>query len=281
MVTLSTRKPPSARGITSHGQKEGSRRVASAFVLGAAGVLGLLIVWELVVRTGIVGSSAFPSATAVLGTLPVIAVSPEFWNALGHTLYSSTIGLLIGILIALPLGTLLGLNRVLYTSVTVVVEFLKPIPVVALLPLALLIFGATEEMKLSLIAFGTVWPLLIQVIYGVRSVDSVAAATARSYRIGKARRFAFVVLPSAGPYIATGLRIAGVGALLLCIVTELVGRAPGLGLEIARAQSAAQFDELYAYILLTGLLGIAVNTLLERAERRVMHWHQSQRDKSR
>jgi len=241
----------------------------------------LLAVWEIVTRTGIVSTSAFPTASAVIVELPGILASSTFWSALGHTLFSSVVGLLIGVAIAVPLGTFLGSNRILYGSVTVVVEFLKPIPVVALLPLALLVFGTTEQMKLSLIVFGTVWPLLIQVIYGVRSVDSVAAATARSFRVGAVRRFAFVTIPSAGPYIATGIRIAGVSAVLLSIVTELVGRAPGLGLEIVRAQNAAHFAELYAYVLLTGFLGLAVNFVLEQAERRAMHWHSSQRRSER
>lgn len=243
--------------------------------------MALLALWELVTRTGLVNTSALPTASAVISELPHILVSPTFWSALGHTLFSSIVGFLLGVVIAVPLGTILGSNRILYRSATVVVEFLKPIPVVALLPLALLVYGTTEQMKLSLITFGTVWPLLIQVIYGVRSVDSVAAATARSFRVGPMRRFFFVTMPSAGPYMATGIRIAGVSAVLLSIVTELVGRAPGLGLEIVRAQSAAQFAQLYAYVLLTGFLGVAVNIALERAERRAMHWHPSQRQAER
>ncbi|WP_460944500.1 ABC transporter permease [Okibacterium endophyticum] len=264
-------------GLRGSRRKRGTPHIA----LGLAGVLGFLLIWEVSTRNGLVGTSAFPPASQVIAELPVILASAVFWSALGETLLSTVVALVISVLIAIPLGTVIGLSRILYRSVSVTIEFLKPIPVVALLPLALLVFGTTQQMKLSLIIFGTVWPLLIQVIYGVRSVDSVAASTARSFRIGRARGFFMVILPSAAPYIATGLRIAGVGALLLCIVTELVGRAPGLGLEIARAQSAAQFADLYAYVLLTGLLGILVNTLLEAAERRAMHWHVSQRGSTR
>jgi ABC-type nitrate/sulfonate/bicarbonate transport system permease component len=148
---------------------------------------------------------------------------------------------------------------------------------VAILPLVLLIYGTTLQMKLVLIAFGTVWPLLIQVLYGVRAVDPVVSDTARSFRMGRRRRVGLVVLPSAAPYIATGLRVGAVSALILSIVTELVGGAAGLGFEISRAELAADYPKLYALVLVSGLLGLALNALMEWPERRVLHWHPSQR----
>lgn len=243
---------------------------------GLLGIVTLLAAWEISTRTVIV-TAAFPPASVVLAALPGIVASGTFWAALGQTLFSTVIGLALGIAVAVPLGTVIGLNPALQRSTRVVTEFLKPIPIVALLPLALLIFGTTVQMKIMLIAFGTVWPLLIQVIAGVRSVDSVASATASSFRLGRGRRFLLVTLPSASPYIATGLRVAGVSALLLSVVTELVGGAPGLGHEIQRSQSAVQFVNLYVYVIITGVLGILLNAILERAERRVLHWHPTQR----
>ena len=256
----------------------GRPRVASASSIGWGlfGVAVLLAVWEIATRTVMV-TAAFPPPSVVLAALPGVVTSGSFWEALGQTLFSTIVGLALGIAVAVPLGTLIGLNPVLQRSTRVVTEFLKPIPIVALLPLALLIFGTTVQMKIVLIAFGTVWPLLIQVIAGVRSVDSVAAATASSFRLGRGRRFLLVTLPSASPSIATGLRVAGVSALLLSVVTELVGGAPGLGHEIQRSQSAVQFADLYVYVIITGVLGILLNATLERAERRVLHWHPTQR----
>jgi ABC-type nitrate/sulfonate/bicarbonate transport system permease component len=216
--------------------------------------------------------TSFPPPTEVSEALARIVGEGWFWSALGETAKSTLLGLLISVLIAFPLGALLGLSESAFRSARLVIEFLKPIPVVALLPLALLIYGTTLQMKHVLIVFGTLWPLLMQVVYGVQNTDAVAAETARAYRLRRRRRVLAVVLPSAAPFIATGLRVAGVTALLLSIVTELVGGAAGLGLQISRSQNAADYADLYALVVITGLLGIAVNWALRRMERRTLRW---------
>ena len=248
------------------------RGPAATALAGVAGVIGALILWQVVSVTDVLDRTSFPPPTEVADALVRVVGESWFWTALGETAKSTLLGLLISVAIALPLGAALGLSEVAFRSARLVVEFLKPIPVVALLPLALLLYGTTLQMKLVLIVFGTLWPLLMQVVYGVQNVDAVAAETARAYRFSRARRLTSVVLPSAAPFIATGLRVAGVTALLLSIVTELVGGAPGLGLQITRSQSAADYADLYALVVITGVLGIAVNTALRRMERRTLRW---------
>jgi ABC-type nitrate/sulfonate/bicarbonate transport system permease component len=247
-------------------------------LVGAGGVLVAALVWEGATRLGLVDSTAIPPLSTVLGALVSQLGTAGFWTAVLRTIESTLLGLLIGVAIAVPLGLVLGLSGVAFRSTRFVVEFLKPIPVVAILPLVLLIYGTTLQMKLVLIAFGTVWPLLIQVLYGVQSVDPVVSATARSFRMSWARRLALVVLPSASPLIATGLRVAAVNALVLSVVTELVGGAQGLGFEISRAELTADYPRLYALVLVTGLLGLLLNAAMERPERRLLHWHPSHRE---
>lgn len=253
-----------------------SGRRARALV-GAGGLLVAALAWEAATRFGVLDASAIPPLSDVIDALVSELGSGEFWTAVLRTAESTILGLLIGVAIALPLGLALGLSSTALRSTRFVVEFLKPIPVVAILPLVLLIYGTTLEMKVVLIAFGTLWPLLIQVVYGVHAVDPVLASTARSFRMSRARRLLFVVLPSASPLIATGLRVAAVSALILSIVTELVGGAQGIGFEIARAQRAADYPVLYALVLVSGLLGLALNAAMEAPERRVLHWHPSHR----
>jgi ABC-type nitrate/sulfonate/bicarbonate transport system permease component len=247
-------------------------RTPPTALAGVAGVTGALVAWDLVSVTDTLDRASFPPPTEVTGALARILGEGWFWQALGDTAWSTLLGLAISIVIALPLGALLGLSEPAFRSARLVVEFLKPIPVVALLPLALLIYGATLQMKLVLIVFGTLWPLLMQVVYGVQNVDAVARDTARAYRLSRTRRLRAVVFPSAAPFIATGLRVAGVTALLLSIVTELVGGAPGLGFRITRSQNAADYADLYALVVVTGLLGVAVNSALRRMERRTLRW---------
>jgi ABC-type nitrate/sulfonate/bicarbonate transport system permease component len=251
---------------------------ATTALAGLVGIVGALLLWQLVSVTDTIDRTSFPPPTDVAAALGQVLSEGSFWSALGDTAESTLLGLLVSIAIALPLGAAIGLSEVAFRSSRLVIEFLKPIPVVALLPLVLLMYGTTLQMKLVLIVFGTLWPLLMQIVYGVQNVDAVAAETARAYRLTRRRRIVALVLPSAAPFIATGLRVAGVTALLLSIVTELVGGAAGLGLEITRAQSAAHFDQLYALIVVTGLLGIAVNAALRALERRTLRWHPMHRE---
>jgi ABC-type nitrate/sulfonate/bicarbonate transport system permease component len=254
----------------------GSERRARS-LLGALGILGAALVWEGATRLGVLDPSVVPPLSDVLDALVEEVQTSAFWSATWKTCESTLLGLGISILIAVPLGLVLGLSNRAFRSTRFVVEFLKPIPVVAILPLVLLIYGTTLEMKLVLIVFGTVWPLLIHVIYGVHDVDPVVASTARAFRMNLPQRVLRVVLPSALPMIATGLRVSAVTALILSIVTELVGGAAGLGFEITRAQLGGNYARMYALVLVTGLLGLALNAAVERPERRLLSWHPTHR----
>jgi ABC-type nitrate/sulfonate/bicarbonate transport system permease component len=246
-------------------------------LVGALGVLAAALAWEAAPRLGVVDPSVVPPLSNVLDALVEELGNGGFWTAAWKTCESTLLGLAISVVVAIPLGLVLGLSGWAFRSTRFVVEFLKPIPVVAILPLVLLIYGTTLEMKLVLIVFGTVWPLLIHVIYGVQDVDPVVSTTARAYRVNLPNRILRVILPSAAPLIATGLRIAAITALILSIVTELVGGAQGLGFEITRAQIGANYAHMYALVLVTGLLGLALNAALERPERRLLRWHPTYR----
>ena len=177
----------------------------------------------------------------------------------------------------MPVGIVVGSSRPLYRAVRAVIEFLRPIPSVALIPLAVLIYGSGLESKVFLAAFASTWPLLMQTLYGVQDVDPVATDTARSFGFSRPQRLLYVTLPSAVPYIATGVRISAAVALILVVTAELVIGAPGLGREINLARQGEAVELMYALIVVTGLLGWRVNVLFTRIERRVLHWHPSQR----
>jgi ABC-type nitrate/sulfonate/bicarbonate transport system permease component len=245
--------------------------------VGALGILLAALAWEGAIEFGVIDASVVPPLTEVFDALGEELGSGAFWTATWRTAESTLLGLAISVAIALPLGVALGLSRRAFRSTRFVVEFLKPIPVVAILPLVLLIYGTTLEMKLVLITFGTLWPLLIHVLYGVQSVDPVVASTARAFRLNVPQRLLRVVLPSAAPMIATGLRVSAVTALILSIVTELVGGAQGLGFEITRAQLGGNYARMYALVLVTGVIGLALNAALEWPERRLLHWHAAYR----
>lgn len=244
---------------------------------GTAGILTLAILLQVLPLSGLVNPTYFPPLSEMLSALVGQAQNASFWQALGATI----LGWVIGLAIAIAAGTVLGLaiasNRVVDRMLSSTIEFLRPIPSVALVPVAALLFGVTMQATLLLVVFASVWPILIQVIYGVRDVDRVALDTAASYRLGARRTFAQVIWPSMTPYLIVGVRLSAAIALVLEITGELVIGSPGLGKLIATAQSSAAYSTMYAIVLVTALLGVLINVGTRLVEGRVMFWHASTR----
>jgi ABC-type nitrate/sulfonate/bicarbonate transport system permease component len=240
-------------------------------------VLLLLALWEAVVRAGLIPESSIPPATSAIGELFTQLTEAAMWKAVGNTLQGWAIGLGLAVLVGVPAGILIGSSRWAYRALRVPIEFLRPIPSVALIPLAVLVYGTGLQSKVFLATFASFWPLLIQTIYGVQDVDPVATDTARAFQLGRFERLRRITVPSAVPYIATGIRIASAVALILCVTAELVIGSAGLGREINSASSGGNVDLMYAMIIATGLLGWLLNIAATMVERRVLHWHPSQR----
>jgi ABC-type nitrate/sulfonate/bicarbonate transport system permease component len=243
----------------------------------AVAVICVLALWELVVGIGLLNEDHVPSMSANVAELAELLGDGDFWSAVGSTLQGWALGLGIAAVLAIPLGILIGSSATAYRSVRFVVEFLRPIPSVALVPLAVLIYGVGLESKVFLAAFASFWPLFVQTLYGVQDVDPVATDTARSFGLGAFERLWRVKLPSAVPYIATGLRISSAVALILAVTAEIVIGSAGLGREINVARSSGAVELMYALIITTGLLGWLLNIATTQAERRVLHWHPSHR----
>jgi len=246
-------------------------------IIGAASVAVALLLWGAAAATGALPANVVPGPVEVATAFAGQLIAAEFWAAIGQTMLTVAIGLLIVLAIAAPLSILIGRVRFIRESTVGVIEFLKPIPPVALIPLALLLWGTSPTMKLFLVVFGAVWPLLTQMIYGVRETDGVALAMARSYRLGWWRTTRSVIVPSLLPFTATGLRVSAAIALIVSVVTEMITGAAGIGKSITVAQLAYQLPLLYALIITTGLLGLALNALFRAAERGMLFWHASQR----
>jgi ABC-type nitrate/sulfonate/bicarbonate transport system permease component len=252
-------------------------RPRSSFWVGLAGVLVVLAVLELVARWELLPSRWFPPVTVVAGALVDLLPTGELWTEVARTLQGWALGLGIAAALAVPLGMLIGSVEVVYRACRAVIEFLRPIPSVALIPAAVLLFGIGMGMKVFLAAFAAAWPILFQAIYGVRDVSPGVKETARAYGLGPLARFLRVILPSTMAYIATGLRISSAIALILVITAERVVGAAGLGSAIAAAYTAVQVPTMYALIAVTGTLGWLLSTAFQAAEARLLHWHPAHR----
>ncbi|MFF3856129.1 ABC transporter permease [Micromonospora sp. NPDC002575] len=246
-------------------------------LLGVAGLAGFLAGWQLVPALGLIDPQYLPYVTDVLARLAEQLVDLAFWRRLGATMTSWAIGLTVATCAAVVLGTVVGLAPFLRRATHTTVEFLRPIPSVALIPLAVLMFGIQRQAALVIIVYASFWQVFVQVIYGVADVDAVARDTARSFGLTRRERLTHLVLPTALPYLMTGLRLAAAVALILAVTAEMVIGNPGLGRMIELSRSAGDAVGLYALVVVTGLLGLTVNLVFRFVERRTLSWHQSVR----
>jgi ABC-type nitrate/sulfonate/bicarbonate transport system permease component len=187
------------------------------------------------------------------------------------------IGFSVSVVAGVILGLVIGSSGFLRKATHSTIEFLRPIPSVALIPLAVLLFGLRLESELLLIIYACLWLVLIQVLYGVADVDKVADDTARSMGLGTVARMRYLVWPTTLPYLVTGIRLTATVALILAITAELVIGTPGLGSEVAQAQSNNAIASMYALILTSGLIGVLVNLVMRLLEKKVLFWHTSVR----
>jgi ABC-type nitrate/sulfonate/bicarbonate transport system permease component len=245
--------------------------------LGVAGLGGFLVLLEVAPRVGLVPERYLPPTSRIAGALADELGRPSFWTALGDTLEGWAIGLAVAVAAGVGLGLLIGSVPALRAATGSTIEFLRPIPSVALIPLAVLLFGTDLRSKLLLVVYASFWQVLIQVLHGTQDVDPVAMDTAHSYRLGRWARIRHVVWPTTLPYAVTGFRLAAAVALVLAVTAELIIGSPGLGREIAVAQTSGAVPEMYALVVVAGLLGVGVNLAARALERRLLAWHPSTR----
>jgi ABC-type nitrate/sulfonate/bicarbonate transport system permease component len=245
--------------------------------LGVAGLLGFAVLLELAPRLGLVPERYAPPTSRILATLAGQAAGQRFWLAVFDTVRTWLLGLAIAVALGIVLGVAIGSLPVLRAATSSTIEFLRPIPSVALIPLVVVLYGSTITSTLVLVVYAAFWQVLVQVLHGVADIDPVARDTARSYRLDRWDRVRYLVWPTALPYVATGVRLAATVALILTITGELVIGSPGLGQEIATARASGAVAVMYALIVVTGVFGVLANVATRAAERRALHWHPSMR----
>lgn len=242
-----------------------------------------LVAWELAAR--LAGSTFFPPPTRILQ-----AMGEGWFNGpasslfLGEVVFQDVLtsigrlaaGWAIAVVLGVGLGVLLGRTRTAMDYVGPLFAFMRAIPPPVLVPVFLVLLGIDNTMQITVIVFGAVWPILMNTVDGVRSVDQVKVDTARSFRIPTPHWVLGVVLPAATPKIFAGLRVSLSIALVLMVVSELVGATNGIGYRLIFDQRQWDFPAMWAGIVLLGVLGYALNTVLLAAERRALRWQPSQ-----
>ncbi len=247
-------------------------RLRLGLARAAVGV-GIIAVWWIAAHFDWLSDQILPSPFDVLRSFVALAFTGSFWISFLQTLASAMGGLLIAFLIAVPVGLALGITPVLERMTRFLLDLGRSFPVIALLPVMILLLGTSAAMKVTVIVLGVVWPILLQTTYGSRRMDPVVRDTTKIYRITLRLRFFKVVLPAAAPFIATGVRVAASVAILLSIAVELLGRTPGMGHSLGQAQIDGRPDIALAYLVYSGLLGMLINWIFMRLEDRIIVWN--------
>lgn len=273
-TTVEASSPTTAYTIAKRKWPSGGSRV----LLGLAGVVTTLALFELFPRLEIVNPTYAPPLSSIMDTLfTQLVPTSAFWLSIWNTLLTWAIGLAVVVVSGLITGILVGAIPVLKALTTTTIEFLRPIPSVALIPLAIAMFGIDRAATLVLVIYASFWQIFMQVQYGVRDVDPVARDTAHVYRFRASTTARKVIWPTVLPYAMTGFRLAAAVALILTVTGELIIGSDGIGRMIVNAQNAGNYGQMYGLILVTGILGLIVNLVVRRVERQVLRWHPSVR----
>ncbi len=240
-------------------------------VLAALGILTLLALWELLPALGLVRPMFTSSPSRILTAARWLAAN-GLWDDIVISTTEFSIGFSLAVLVGVPLGVLLGWYHRWYALVEPLVTMLYTTPRVALLPLLILWLGIGLASKIAVVFLGALFPILINVIAGMRTIDETLLMCARSFGATDRKIFTTLALPSSVPFTLAGLRI-GVGrALVGVVVGEMVASTGGIGHMMSVAGSTFQTDKVFVGIVLIATFGYAITSVLNRLERRFDCW---------
>lgn len=240
-------------------------------------VLPVLLIWLWWVTSEGSTSYSYPPLSRVLERLREDWLFDQVSTDLVPSLARFTAGYAIAVVAGIAVGTALGLLPRARRAAQPVTEFLRAIPPPLMLPFVIVTFGIGNGSKITVIALGSLWVILLNTIDGVRGVDSQLLDTAASYQVPRWRQITRIVLPAASPQIAVGMRTGLAVGLIMMIISEMQGSTNGLGYRVLAAQRAFDTAGMFAGIIVIGLVGLVVNLGFLVAEARIMRWYRGAR----
>jgi len=271
---MSVRRPLAERSL------DVIRSVVIRYGLG----LVLLLLWQYAAMQA--SSIFFPPPLEILKRAAELWLSgPPSRLFLGDGVFSDILpslmrllgGWALAIAVGVPLGVLIGRSRIAADLTNPSLQFLRAIPGPALIPVFIILLGTEAMMRVTLIAFGSVWPILLNTIEGTRTVDPVQIDTAQAYRLPSHARLWRIVLPAALPKIFAGVRVSLALAVILMVVSELVASTNGIGYRIQNSQIMFLLTDMWCGIVLLALLGYTLNWLFLKVEDRALAWYHGAR----
>ena len=240
---------------------------------GVVFLLALLLVWELVAQAQLINPLIVPPLSKILGIFSELVLSGQIPMQIVLSMKRAALGYFLAAAVFIPLGIFMGLSARLYRFFSVAVEMLRPVPPPVVIPVAMLFFGLEDQMKIFVIFFSCAWPILLNTLDGVRSLDRVLLNTAKTFGLSHRKIIWQVVLPACAPQIATGLRVSLPIMLILVVISEMVGSTDGIGYFILDSQRRFKVAQMYAGMFALALLGYTLNQLFNVSYRLLLSWH--------
>lgn len=277
-TTVLDRKPSEVDSVRRAAEPTGSslpRRVGGVLFGVAtklAAIAALLVLWEIAPRAGLVDATFLPPFSEVADAWLGLLADGQLLTNIEASLSRSLTGFGLAVLVAVPLGLLIGWYKPVANLLGPLLEVFRNTAALALLPVFVLLLGIGETSKISIILYACAWPILLNTISAVRTVDPTLLRLARSMDLTGVRLFTKVILPASVPTVFTGVRLAGALSILVLVAAEMVGAKAGLGYLINASQFNFAIPEMYAGIITISVIGVAFNQILVALERRFTSW---------
>ena len=240
--------------------------------LGLWLIVALLALWEVSVRAGWMVSQNWPPVSTVLATAVTALAGGELILALAGTLYRMSVGYVLGCAAGVAIGIALASSRVLRLTLEPALDIIRPLPVPALIPPLVLFLGLDDPMKISLVALTAFFPVVVNTLEGALSIEPTYRAVAATFGTSRLATITKVLLPATMPYVFAGMRTSIGLALIVAVVGEMIAGAQGIGYYIVSMQFALRPADMFAALLLLGLVGYLLNAVFVLVESRLLHW---------
>ncbi len=249
------------------------RRQALLLNMGALlFAIGLLAIWQVLSDLRVISPVFFPPPSRAISELVSRLLDGAAWPSIQSTCLRMLFGWLCASLLGIVLGAAIGSSRAARDYLEPTLEFVRPLPASAIIPVAILFFGLTNQMSVAVIAFGAIWPVLLSSVYGFSSIQPRLQEVSAVLGLSRIDILRKIAIPSATPDILSGVRISLAISLILAVVTEMQASLPGIGRDIFMAQRSFRSADLYAGLILLGLIGFTINYALVAFEKRALRW---------
>jgi len=241
-------------------------------MIGGLLPLAIAIAWEVGSRTGRLPNDTFSRPSAIATALVRGIADGSIVAATAQTMQAASVAWVLALLLGIAFGVTIGISPILRRLFETAIELLRPIPSVALIPIALVLFGFGATMEMWIVGFAVFWPVVVLTASGVRAIDQRLLEVGRALGLGPLDRFRQLVLPAALPSIAVGARIGTGFALVVAVTVEIAVDPRGLGYAMIMAQQQFRADVMYAELVSLGAVGMVINALMIALERRALAW---------